>query len=97
MDKTKTDFATVSAQAENLLCNAIFSSITSSMDFIKLEDFINRCSRRLLGCESIEHASRILASKAVCMYSLTTLDRKLLTKNGTISLIFEILQTLEEK
>lgn len=98
MDKTRTDFATVSKQAENLLRCSIFSALINSTDLISLSDIIDKCSQLHLGCESLENMSRILASKAVCIYSLATLEQKINTeKEGIKSLIFELLQILKEK
>lgn len=90
------NFSTVSKQVENIVRLAIFEELTSSMTIGCLSDFLREYSGLLSACESIAEVSKALACKAVCYFSLTTLESALLSSDGTRLMLSDLLVKIKE-
>lgn len=88
--------AKLTKQAENLVRLEIFDELTSSMNIRCLSDFLDEYSRLLLYSESLEEISKVLASKAISYFNLSTLEVAIRTSKGTRGLISAIMQKIKE-
>lgn len=93
----KTNFSTVLKQAESVLTCAIFEELTSNMTIGCLSDFLREYSCLLSACESITEVSKALARKAVCYFSLATLESALRTSDGTRLMLSDLLVKIKEE